>query len=273
MPKWLERLRKIIDVEEDTLIRQTENSREKYESADFLIKTVAEVEKVIKRHFIPSSGTREAYCPRSYVIFLNSDDEKVWLGEKLEIMKSYLSEEILKKINQLDERLNIQSVKIEIRIDGTLSKGQIEVQPILSTAEKKSISTKDEVVKSSSKMSSKRKSISNAPTVRDELAPPKVLYHLEVWKNGEMDKVFPISHKEIQIGRGSHVDIKLETENPKIGRFHTNLLYEDESVFVISMNDNPTFIGNIALNKGDRLKISESDTIQIYEYNLRYKSN
>jgi hypothetical protein len=273
MPGWLEKLRKIIDGEEDTSIKKTDNPREKYESADFLIKTVREVKKVIKRHFIPSSETREAYCPRNYVIFLNSDDEKVWLGEKLEIMKSFLSEEILKKINELDEHLNIQSVKVEIRVDGTLSKGQVEVQPILSDEKEKATSTKEEAIITSSKTSSKRKSISNAPTVRDELAPPKVLYYLEISENGEKLKVIPVSNKEIYIGRGTNVDVKLQTENTKIGRIHASLLYEDESVYVSSMNDNPTFVGERALNKGERLKISESDTIGIYEYTLQCKFN
>src|SRR5918911_2316048 len=79
----LDSIRKWIDgeVEEDPLAVVDEQARPRRIWEEFLVKIAREIEHVMQREmFTPPGGP--TYIPPEYIVYLSSDDDKDWQGEK-----------------------------------------------------------------------------------------------------------------------------------------------------------------------------------------------
>lgn len=129
----LESVRKWIDGEgaEDPLEKVDEKARPLRIWEEFMVKLAREVESVMEAEmFTPPGGP--TYIPREYLIFLSNEDDKDWQGEKRRALEQGLFNALSKRARELagKGKLATKTIMLELRIDGTLSRGQFRVQPV-----------------------------------------------------------------------------------------------------------------------------------------------
>ncbi len=219
-------------------------------SMQFIVRVVDKIRAdLVSGTYIPSTDNSPAYFPPIYSVFLSESDMKNWSGERLEHFQSRVAEGVMKKINELDKRKTTQTVRIEVKPDGTLNPGQIRVQSLSETTKTQGEGTSGEL-----------------PTVHDTTSRP-VLYKLEIHENGDLKETHEVSQKEIYVGRGDKAKIKL-TGDDRIGRIHASLIFDGSGLSVMSMNDNPTSIQGEFLERRERRTLSDGDPIDIYHFKL-----
>jgi hypothetical protein len=124
-----EGFRRWLDGEEATDAQGQPKPRSKWE--DFMVAIAREVEAVMQREMFTPPG-RPTYIPREYVVFLSSEDDSEWQGEKREGLERGLHYVLSRRAAELAGTTEFQtkSFTIELRTDGTLEKGQFRVQPV-----------------------------------------------------------------------------------------------------------------------------------------------
>src|SRR3954466_13929658 len=108
-----------------------EQSRPRRVWEEFLVKVAREVESVMQREmFTPPGGT--TFIPPEYVVYLSNDDDKDWQGEKRKGLEQGLYYVLSERARELSgqTQLATKSFAVELRVDGTLEKGQFRVQPV-----------------------------------------------------------------------------------------------------------------------------------------------
>lgn len=96
---------------------------------EFIVKIAREVEAVMQNEMVPlPQGTM--IIPGEYTIFLNDEDDKEWRGVKRKGLEQGLYHILAERAKELagKKKLETKSFVIEIRIDGTLEKGDVRVQ-------------------------------------------------------------------------------------------------------------------------------------------------
>ncbi len=96
---------------------------------EFIVKIAREVESVMQNEMVPlPQGT--TIIPSEYTIFLSSDDDKEWKGVKRKGLEQGLYHILAERAREIAGRkkLETKSFVIELRIDGTLEKGEVRVQ-------------------------------------------------------------------------------------------------------------------------------------------------
>src|SRR3954463_9773776 len=129
----LETIRKWIDGEtgEDLLEVADEHAKPRRIWEEFLVKIAREVEAVMQREmFTPPGGP--TYIPREYVVYLSSEDDKDWQGDKRRGLEQGLFHVLSERAHELSgqTQLAAKSFAVELRVDGTLNKGEFRVQPV-----------------------------------------------------------------------------------------------------------------------------------------------
>lgn len=242
----LESIRKWVDGEaaEDPLKQTEQHSQVRRVWEEFLVKIAREVEAVMQREmFTPPGGP--TYIPREYIVFLSNDDDKEWQGEKRRGLLQGLHHVLLERARELSgkTKLAAKSFAVELRVDGTLSKGEFRVQPVWDESEGGKTDVKPRAVnqpqltetylpspsspvQQQAFSSSPHRSLETTPDpklMEDDTEPidigetteeaendqtlvrPRVtvLYSVEIWHNGVRQVVVNITKPEITIGRGS----------------------------------------------------------------------
>ena len=244
----MEKVRKWIDgdggegVLEDAARDAQVKPRSKAE--EFIVKIAREVESVMQSEMVPlPQGT--TIIPSEYTIFLSADDDKEWQGVKRKGLEQGLYHILAERAKELagKKKLETKSFVIELRIDGTLDKGDVRVQhswedsagnktgvlsrpkpmPAIPSVQKASVPPTDPnsrlrtsaginfqqsqsvgVTFESSKI---QQAVPLAPEETEEMthvaSRMTELYKLEVWRGGVRQNVVPIYQNEIVIGRGS----------------------------------------------------------------------
>ena len=244
----LNKVRKWIDGDSSELVLE-EAARDaqvkpRSRAEGFIVKIAKEVESVMQNELVPlPQGT--AIIPSEYTIFLNGDDDKEWQGVKRKGLEQGLYHILAERAKEIagKKKLETKSFVIELRIDGTLERGEIRVQHSWEEA----ASNKTGVLARPKSLPSiappptpvNRAVPPTSPNFRPATAPPGVyepvmptipqaniqqavplgtddgeemthvatrmteLYRLEVWRGGVRQNVVPIYQKEIIIGRGS----------------------------------------------------------------------
>lgn len=103
---------------------------------EFLVKIAREVEIVMRREmFTPPGGP--TYIPREYIVYLSNDDDKEWRGEKRRGLEQGLFHVLSERARELSgtTQLATKSFTVELRVDGTLNKGEFRVQPVWDASE------------------------------------------------------------------------------------------------------------------------------------------
>src|SRR6185295_7301575 len=96
---------------------------------EFIVKIAREVEGVMQNEMVPlPQGT--TIIPSEYTIFLNGDDDKEWQGVKRKGLEQGLYHILAERAKEIagKKKLETRSFIIELRIDGTLEKGDVRVQ-------------------------------------------------------------------------------------------------------------------------------------------------
>src|SRR5688500_14474622 len=129
----LDKVRKWIDGEsaEGVLEEAARDAQVKPRSVaeEFIVKIAREIEGVMQREMVPlPQGT--TIIPSEYLIFLSEDDDKEWQGVKRRGLEQGLYHILAERAKEIagKKKLETKSFVLELRVDGTLEKGEIRVQ-------------------------------------------------------------------------------------------------------------------------------------------------
>lgn len=276
----LESIRRWIDGETgETLLEDAdEHARPRRIWEEFLVKIAREVEAVMQREmFTPPGGP--TYIPREYLVYLSADDDKEWQGDKRRGLEQGLFHVLSERARELSgsTQLAAKSFAVELRVDGTLNKGEFRVQPVWDETEsghtmvtprggsKQSTVNLDQTIRETAEATGDAEQTVVRPRVQE-------LYSIEVWRDGVREAVVPISKKKITIGRGSrsiNVDLPLKGD-PEVSRVHAILERENDGRYwFVSKGRNPTLINGRELPREDRTEVLPDQKIAICTFVLR----
>ncbi|CAN5838715.1 hypothetical protein BH20ACI4_BH20ACI4_23520 [soil metagenome] len=96
---------------------------------EFIVKIARAVEQVMQDEMVPlPQGT--TIIPSEYIIFLSTDDDKEWQGAKRRGLEQGLYHILAERAKEIagKKKLENKSFVVELRVDGTLEKGEVNVQ-------------------------------------------------------------------------------------------------------------------------------------------------
>src|SRR6476619_8092021 len=129
----IDSIRRWIDGEttDDILEEAAEHERPRRQWEEFLVKIAREVEACMQREmFTPPGGP--TYIPREYIVYLSNDDDQDWQGDKRRGLEQGLYHVLSERARELSGHtaLAVKSFAVELRVDGTLNKGEFRVQAV-----------------------------------------------------------------------------------------------------------------------------------------------
>jgi len=274
----LDSIRRWIDGEgaDDPLANVDEQARPRRVWEDFLVKVAREVEVVMQRElFTPPGGP--TYIPPEYVVFLSSEDDREWQGEKRRGLEQGLYFVLSERARELSgtTQLATKSFAVELRVDGTLEKGQFRVQPVWDTVESGSTMVTARPAELSQAAAETEQGAEDDQTeneVTRVTARPQELYKIEVWRNNVRQSVVPVTKPEITIGRGSKsvaVDFPIKGD-PEVSRLHAVLARDPDGRFWLTPKGrNATLIGGREMPRDERVEVRPDDKIEMASFVLR----
>lgn len=210
---------------------------------EFIVKLARAVEEVMQREMVPlPQGT--TLIPTEYIVYLSEGDDKEWQGVKRRGLEQGLYHVLAERAKEISgkKKLETQSFAVELRIDGTLEKGEVRVQHSWdeSSSGKTGVFARPKAqqpsqIKNANPVTPVQNSVPNPPPVQtfqhsqplptvpqsnaQQYIPPvsaedeeektqvkkrnTELYRLEIWRGGVRQNVVPVYQNEISIGRGS----------------------------------------------------------------------
>lgn len=299
----IESIRRWIDGEqgEDLLEAADEHSKPRRVWEEFLVKIAREVEAVMQREmFTPPGGL--TYIPREYVVYLSAEDDKDWQGDKRRGLEQGLFHVLSERARELSgsNQLAAKSFAVELRVDGTLEKGQFRVQAVWDETESGHTMVNARVGASKSGSTGAAPAVNFNDTIRERadgtrgdtesggstqpseqseqgeqtVVRPRIkqLYSVEIWKDGVRESVMPITKQEITIGRGSrsiNVDLPLKGD-PEISRVHAVLTRDDSGRYwLVPKGRNATMVAGRELPREERSEVQPDQKIAICNFILR----
>src|SRR6185436_8348145 len=286
----IESIRRWIDGEttDDILEEADEHTKPRRVWEEFLVKIAREVEACMQREmFTPPGGP--TYIPREYIVYLSNDDDKEWQGDKRRGLEQGLFHVLSERARELAGSVQLQtkSFAIELRVDGTLNKGEFRVQPVwdetetghtMVTARPATTNTRapPNVAGATTEAMVADPEDTGAGNTEGEvtIVSPRVveLYSVELWREGVRQSVVKITKAEITIGRGSRtisVDLPLRGD-PEISRVHAMLMFDDQGRYWITAKGrNPTLISGREIPREQRTMVQPDEKIGICSFALR----
>jgi len=279
----IDSIRRWIDGEtgEDLLEAADEHAKPRRVWEEFLVKIAREVEAAMQREmFTPPGGP--TYIPREYIVYLSSDDDKDWQGDKRRGLEQGLFHVLSERARELSgsTQLAVKSFAVELRVDGTLEKGQFRVQPVWDETESGHTMVTPRVDSSRGSAFNPNDTIretaesTESPENEQTVVRPKAapLYAIEVWRDGVREAVVPVMKSEISIGRGSRsvsVDLPIKGD-PEVSRVHAVLSRDNEGRFwLVPKGRNPTLVGGRELTREEATEIAPDQKIGICNFILR----
>ncbi len=129
----LEKVRKWIDGDSAELVLEqaARDAQVKPRSIaeEFIVKIAKAVEQVMQNEMVPlPQGT--TIIPSEYTIFLSSEDDKEWQGAKRRGLEQGLYHILAERAKEIagKKKLETKSFVVELRVDGTLEKDEINVR-------------------------------------------------------------------------------------------------------------------------------------------------
>ena len=276
MQGWIEGLRKWIDGEDDLDEKGEPVARSKWD--DFLVAIAREVEQTMQREmFTPPGGP--TYVPREYIVFLSTDDNAEWQGEKREGLERGLHHVLSERARELagENEFQTKTLTVELRVDPALEKGRYRVQHVWDS----------ETQKTMVKPRKRAEPVNVAPTLAGEQSdeativrprrPGVPVFSVDVRRvatEGEISSSDTRSFykDEISIGRGSSrlsVDLKLEGDL-EVSRHHATLKKNGDGEYLITCKGaNPIVLNGereVAANESGNVK--PGDRIGICSFEL-----
>ena len=275
----LESIRKWIDGEsgEGLLEAADEAAKPRRVWEEFLVRIAREVEAVMQREmFTPPGGP--TYIPREYIVYLSAEDDKDWQGDKRRGLEQGLFHVLSERAKELSgsTQLAAKSFAVELRVDGTLNKGEFRVQAVWDETESghTMVTPRAEVAQPTFNPNDTIRETAEEVSSEQTVVRPRVveLYSVEVWRNGVREAVVPVTKPEITIGRGSRtitVDLPLKGD-PEVSRVHAVLTRENDGRYwLVAKGRNPTLIGGREVPREERAEIVPDQKIAICNFVLR----
>lgn len=129
----LDKVRRWIDGETAELVLEQAAKdaqvKPRSQAEEFIVKIARAVESVMQSEMLPlPQGT--TIIPTEYIIFLSNDDDKDWQGVKRRGLEQGLYHILAERAKEIagKKKLETKSFVIELRVDGTLEKGNVRVQ-------------------------------------------------------------------------------------------------------------------------------------------------
>jgi hypothetical protein len=278
----IESIRRWIDgeVSDDPLAEVGEQSRPRRVWEEFLVKVAREVEAVMQREmFTPPGG--QTFIPPEYVVYLSNEDDKDWQGEKRKGLEQGLYYVLSERARELSgqTQLATKSFAVELRVDGTLEKGQFRVQPVWESNEAGGhtmVTPRPAELSSGTSAPPEEEAQTDTGSLESEVTRvsvrPTELYSVEIWRNGQRQAVVPVTKNEITIGRGSKsvtVDLPIKGD-PEVSRSHATLELDNTGRFWFTPKGrNPTFVGGREVPREERVEVLPDQKIDIATFTLR----
>ncbi len=278
----IESIRKWIDGEtgEDLLEAADEHAKPRRVWEEFLVKIAREVEAAMQREmFTPPGGP--TYIPREYIIYLSADDDKDWQGDKRRGLEQGLFHVLSERARELSgtTQLAVKSFAVELRVDGTLNKGEFRVQAVWDETESghTMVTPRADPMRTASTIDLNETVLERASDVVESeqtVVRPKAmaLYSVEIWLNGVRQAVVPITKNEITIGRGSRsisVDLPIKGD-PEVSRVHATLSRDNEGRYwLVPKGRNPTLVNGKELTREEATEVAPDQKIAICNFILR----
>lgn len=276
----LESIRRWIDgdVNADLLEAADEHARPRRIWEEFLVKIAREVEAAMQREmFTPPGGP--TYIPREYIVYLSADDDKDWQGDKRRGLEQGLFHVLSERARELSgsTQLATKSFAVELRVDGTLNKGEFRVQAVWDETESGHTMVTARVgsgrVATPNLDDTFRETAEEASSEQTVVRPRIIeLYSMEIWREGVREAVVPVTRNEITIGRGSRsvtVDLPLKGD-PEVSRVHAVLNRENDGRYWLTPKGrNPTLVAGRELPRDERTEIQPDQKIAICNFVLR----
>ncbi|HEV2882151.1 MAG TPA: FHA domain-containing protein [Pyrinomonadaceae bacterium] len=276
----LESIRRWIDGEgeEDPLASVDEQAKPRRVWEEFLVKVAREIEIVMQREmFTPPGG--QTYIPPEYIVYLSSEDDKDWQGEKRRGLEQGLFYVLSERARELSgsTQLATKSFAVELRVDGTLEKGQFRVQPVWDATESgHTMVTARPAEVDALASTSGAAELPDTESSESEVTrvSPRIveLYAVELWRGGVRQTVVPITKPEITIGRGSKsvaVDLPIKGD-PEVSRVHATLSRDPEGKYWLTAKGrNVTLVSGVEAPRDESVPVAPDDKIEICSYTLR----
>ena len=282
----IDSIRRWIDGEttDDLLEEADEHARPRRVWEEFLVRVAREVEACMQREmFTPPGGP--TYIPREYIVYLSNDDDKEWQGDKRRGLEQGLFHVLSERARELAGSMQLQakSFAIELRVDGTLNKGEFRVQPVWDETESGhtmvTVRPATATTSAAPEATETEGEADTATPVENEgseitMVRPRIvdLYSVELWREGVRQSVVKITKPEITIGRGSRsvaVDLPLKGD-AEISRVHVTLMLDDQGRYWLTPKGrNPTLVSGRELPREQRTIIQPDEKIGICSYTLR----
>lgn len=244
---------------------------------EFLVNVAREVETAMQREmFTPPGGP--TYIPREYLVFLSKADDAQWQGDKREGLQRGLFHVLSERAKELvsDKDVQTKSFAIELRVDGTLEKGQFRVQPVWdSSAPKTEVKPRQKVIPPVAAPADPEETIT-APINTDSpttlVRPRAPLFVLEYSREGEAAETFPCHKTSVSIGRGAkdiQVDLRLDGDL-EISRKQATIERTADGRFAITCEGrNALEVAGREIAQGDRAEFEAGDPIKVGIYRIR----
>jgi hypothetical protein len=276
----LESIRKWIDGEtgEDLLEAADEHAKPRRVWEEFLVKIAREVEAAMQREmFTPPGGP--TYIPREYIVYLSPDDDKDWQGDKRRGLEQGLFHVLSERARELSgtTQLAVKSFAVELRVDGTLNKGEFRVQAVWDETESGHTMVTPRATQSSPTFNPNDTVVERAEDVSESeqtvvRAKATALYSVEVWRDGVREAVVPITKNEITIGRGSRsisVDLPIKGD-PEVSRVHAVMSRDNEGRYwLVAKGRNPTLVNGRELTREEPTEVAADQKIAICNFVIR----
>ena len=280
----LESIRKWIDGEtgEDLLEAADEHAKPRRVWEEFLVKIAREVEAAMQREmFTPPGGP--TYIPREYIVYLSADDDKDWQGDKRRGLEQGLFHVLSERARELSgtTQLAVKSFAVELRVDGTLNKGEFRVQAVWDETESGHTMVTPRVTQSTQSSQPQFnpndtvvERIEDVSESEQTVVRPKAtaLYTVEVWRDGVRESVVPIMKNEITIGRGSRsisVDLPIKGD-PEVSRVHAVMSRDNQGRYwLVAKGRNPTLVNGRELTREEPTEVAPDQKIAICNFVIR----
>jgi len=227
--------------------------------------------------FTPPGGP--TYIPREYIVYLSNDDDKEWQGDKRRGLEQGLFHVLSERAHELSgqTQLAAKSFAVELRVDGTLAKGEFRVQAVWDETDAGHTMVTPRVEPSLPSTTLPDMPIDTISEVTEGeqtvvRARPSVLYQIEIWRNNMRESVVPITRSEITIGRGSRtitVDLPIKGD-AEVSRVHATLALDPEGHYwLVAKGRNPTLVNGQEMPRGERVEVAADQKIAICGFVLR----